>query len=106
VRARFESDHRISVTGVFILPPSIEELEARLRRRGQDADSVIARRLLAAGSEIAHAPEFEHVVINQDFDIACDELVSIVKASRTRFPRQRARNHALFAQLGIDSATR
>jgi guanylate kinase len=106
VRSRFGSDHRVSVTGVFILPPSIEELEARLRRRGQDEDAVISRRLLAAGSEIAHAPEFEHVVVNQDFETACDELVGIVKASRTRFARQRARNHALFAQLGIDSASR
>lgn len=101
VRNRFRDEPRVSVTGVFILPPSIEELEARLRNRGQDSDSVISRRLLAAGGEIAHAPEFEHVIINQDFTSALDELVSIVKASRTRFAAQWARNRELFAQLGI-----
>jgi guanylate kinase len=101
VRNRFETNPRMSVTGVFILPPSIEALEARLRTRGQDSEHVISRRLLAAGSEIAHAPEFEHVIINQDFASALDELISIVKAARTRFSAQRARNRGLFAQLGI-----
>lgn len=101
VRSRFTGNSRVSLTGVFILPPSFEELEARLRNRGQDADHVISRRLLAAGSEMAHAPEFEHVIINQDFTSALDELVSVVKASRTRFAAQRSRNRELFAQLGI-----
>lgn len=101
VRTLFRNQTQVSVTGVFILPPSIEALEARLRTRGQDSDHVIARRLLAAGSEIAHAPEFEHVIINQDFASALDELVCIVKATRTRFAAQRARNRVLFAQLGI-----
>ena len=58
-------------------------------------------KMLAAGSEIAHAPEFEHVIINQDFAIALDELVGVVKAARTRFAAQRARNRELFAQFGI-----
>ncbi|HEU4622711.1 MAG TPA: guanylate kinase [Burkholderiaceae bacterium] len=101
VRNRFRHEPRVSVTGVFILPPSIDELEARLRNRGQDAEAVITRRLLAAGSEIAHAPEFEHVIINQDFTVALDELIGIVKATRTRFGAQWARNRGLFAQLGI-----
>ncbi|TFV96543.1 guanylate kinase, partial [Oxalobacteraceae bacterium OM1] len=51
--------------GIFILPPSIAALEERLKKRGQDAENVILRRVLAAGSEIAHAPEFEYVIINQ-----------------------------------------
>ncbi len=101
VRRRFANNSRVSITGVFILPPSIEELESRLRHRGQDSDQVISRRLLAAGSEIAHAPEFEHVIINRDFLVACDELVGIVKASRTRFAAQQARYHDLFAQFGL-----
>ncbi len=101
VRGKFAASSRMDVTGVFILPPSIEALEARLRTRGQDSEHVIARRLLAAGSEIAHAPEFEHVIINQDFASALDELTSIVKATRTRFSAQRSRNRGLFAQLGI-----
>lgn len=87
--------------GIFILPPSIAALEERLNKRGQDNPQVITRRLLAAGGEIAHAPEFEYVIINQEFASALSELTSIVKATRCRFAQQAARNAHLFAQLGI-----
>lgn len=87
--------------GIFILPPSIDALEARLKKRGQDSPAVIARRLLAAGSEIAHAPEFDYVIINQDFELALSQLVAIVTATRLRYATQAVRNHALFTQLGI-----
>ena len=59
---------------VFILPPSIEELAARLRARGQDSEEVIQGRLAAAESEMAHADEFDDVIINQDFSVALKEL--------------------------------
>jgi guanylate kinase len=87
--------------GIFILPPSIAALEERLHKRGQDEPHVITRRLLAAGGEIAHAPEFEYVIINQDFTVALSELSAIVRAARCRFAQQAARNTSLFAQLGI-----
>ncbi len=87
--------------GIFILPPSIAALEERLKKRGQDEPHVITRRILAAGGEIAHAPEFEYVIINQEFATALSELTSIVKATRCRFNQQAARNASLFAQLGI-----
>lgn len=87
--------------GIFILPPSIDALEKRLHKRGQDSPQVIARRLLAAGSEIAHAPEFDYVIINEDFDRALAELTAIVTAARLRYASQAARHHELFAQLGI-----
>jgi guanylate kinase len=87
--------------GIFILPPSIAALEERLKKRGQDEPNVITRRILAAGGEIAHASEFEYVIINQDFATALSELTAIVKATRCRFPQQVARNASLFAQLGI-----
>ncbi len=87
--------------GVFILPPSIDALEARLHKRGQDTAQVITRRLLAAGSEIAHAPEFDYVIINEDFDAALAQLSAIVTATRLRYGSQAARHHALFAQFGI-----
>jgi len=87
--------------GIFILPPSIAALEERLKKRGQDEPNVIARRLLAAGGEIAHASEFEYVIINQEFAVALSELTSIVKATRCRFSQQAARNAPLFTQLGI-----
>jgi guanylate kinase len=87
--------------GIFILPPSFEALEARLRKRGQDTQPVIARRLLAAGSEMAHASEFDYAVINEDFETAVGQMSAIVTATRLRFGSQAARHHALFAQLGI-----
>jgi guanylate kinase len=70
--------------GIFILPPSIEELERRLRGRGQDTEAVIQRRLANAQEEIAHAGEFEYRIINKDFDTAQAELAEIVRASRRR----------------------
>lgn len=91
-------------TGIFILPPSIQVLEERLHKRGQDEPHVITRRILAAGGEIAHAPESEYVIINQDFATALSELTAIIKAARCRFAQQAARNASLFAQLGLHAA--
>ncbi|HEU0200017.1 MAG TPA: guanylate kinase [Burkholderiaceae bacterium] len=87
--------------GIFILPPSIDALAKRLRTRGKDSEEVITRRLLAAGSEIAHAPEFDYVLINEDFDLALAQLTAVVTASRLRYACQAARHHELFVQLGI-----
>lgn len=89
------------VSGIFILPPSIEALEQRLHKRGTDEPHIITRRLLAAGGEIAHAPEFEYAIINEEFDVALAQLRAIVQATRCRFAQQGARNASLFAQLGI-----
>ena len=90
-----------AAAGIFILPPSIEALEQRLHKRGTDEPHIITRRLLAAGGEIAHAPEFEYAIINEEFHVALAELSAIVKATRARFAQQAARNADLFAQLGI-----
>ena len=87
--------------GIFILPPSIAALEERLYKRGQDEPHVITRRLLAAGGEIAHAPEFEYAIINEEFNVALSEMSAIVRATRSRFAQQAARNASLFAQLGL-----
>jgi guanylate kinase len=87
--------------GIFILPPSIAALEERLKKRGQDEPQVITRRIFAASGEIAHASEFEYVIINQEFATALSELSSIVTATRCRFRQQAVRNSSLFAQLGI-----
>jgi guanylate kinase len=86
---------------IFILPPSLEALEDRLRKRGQDEPNVITRRLLAAGGEMAHAAEAEYVVINENFDRALAELQCLVAATRLRFASQYARHTNLFVQLGI-----
>ena len=96
--------HFPEAVGIFILPPSLPTLEQRLKKRGQDADDVIARRVQAASGEIAHAPEFEYVIINSEFDTALSQLTAIVEASRCRFVQQAKRNLSLFADLGILAA--
>ena len=81
---------------VFILPPSIAELERRLRARKQDSDATIARRVAAAAAEIAHAPDFEYVIINNDFDAAAADLTAVIRTARLRTARQRMRYPELF----------
>jgi guanylate kinase len=68
--------------GIFILPPSIEELERRMRARGQDSDAVIRRRLDNAREELEHAGEFKYRIINKDFDAAQRELAKIIRKER------------------------
>lgn len=87
--------------GIFILPPSIETLRQRLTARGQDSLEVIERRIQAAADEISHAPEFEYVIINQDFSLALAQLGEIIRTSRLRYDSQRARHAALFQQLNL-----
>ena len=99
--ARQVRKHFPDAVGIFILPPSIATLEERLRTRGQDAEDVIARRIQAAAGEIAHAPEFDYVIINEDFAVALSELAAIAEASRCRYSQQASRNTALFADYGI-----
>jgi guanylate kinase len=70
--------------GIFILPPSIEELERRMRSRGQDADAVIRRRLDNARGEMEHAGEFHYAIINKDFDTARQELAAIIRKERAK----------------------
>ena len=65
---------------LFILPPSLEELERRLRVRGQDDDATIQRRMLAAAEEISHSGEFDHVLVNDDFERTLDALEQRVQA--------------------------
>lgn len=99
--ARQVRRHYPQAVGVFILPPSIDALASRLKNRGQDAPHVIARRLLAAGGEMAHASDCEYVIINQDFSIALQQLQAVVSAARLRYAAQSIRHADLFMQLGI-----
>ena len=78
------------VVSVFILPPSIAELERRLRGRGQDSDEVIAHRMAKSRDEISHWAEYDYVLINHDLDRAEEELRTIVMAERLRRDRQPA----------------
>ena len=85
--------------GVFILPPSMEELTRRLTGRGTDSADVIERRLAAAQAEMRHVGEFDYVIINDSLEQALDDLRAVVHASRLTLEGQRARHAALFARM-------
>lgn len=76
------------VVSIFILPPSIADLEARLRNRAQDSDEVIAGRMAKSRDEISHWGEYDYVIINRDLDVAEEELKTILKAERAKADRQ------------------
>jgi guanylate kinase len=88
--------------GIFILPPSLDALSARLNGRGQDAADVIERRLAAARDEIRHLHEFDFVIINDILSQAQAELVTVVQAARLLTTSQMARHPETFKSLGID----
>lgn len=76
------------VVSIFVLPPSIAELDRRLRSRGQDSDEVIAGRMAKSRDEISHWAEYDYVIVNRDIDAAFAELVTILQAERLRRDRQ------------------
>lgn len=76
------------VVSVFILPPSMAELESRLRGRGQDSDEVIAGRMAKSQAEISHWAEYDYVLVNRDLGQAEDDLKTILSAERLRRERQ------------------
>ena len=85
--------------GVFILPPSMDELARRLSGRGTDAAEVVSRRLAAARDEMRHVSEFDYVIINDDLQQALDDLLSVARASRLHYASQCQRHTRLFASL-------
>lgn len=84
---------------IFILPPSREELERRLRTRAADSAITIARRLAESRDEIAHVEDFDYVVVNDQFADALGDLRSIVTTRRLRREAQTRRHAALIADL-------
>ncbi|QQQ00365.1 guanylate kinase [Lysobacter enzymogenes] len=87
---------------VFILPPSRQALESRMRSRGQDTEEVIGQRLAAARDEMSHYGEFDYVIVNEIFDTAVDEMCAIFTASRLRREAQVARHSRLITALLVD----
>jgi len=85
---------------VFILPPSLGELERRLRSRGTDAPEVIDRRLRMAAEEIRHYREYHYVLVNDDLDRAYDTLRSVYVAERHRTHRRRGAADAVISGQG------
>jgi guanylate kinase len=88
-----------AAVGVFVLPPTIAELERRLRGRGTDSDAVIARRMTQARGEMTHYAEYDYLVVNDRFETALDALVAIITAERLRLAHQRSRLTGLLDHL-------
>lgn len=94
VRERFPA-----AVGIFVLPPSIAELERRLRARGTDSASVIERRMRQARGEMAHYGEYDYLVVNDSFERALDALSAITSSERLRAARQAPRLASLLDGL-------
>ncbi len=85
---RLTSKARDDIVSVFILPPSMIELERRLRTRGQDSDDVIKRRMERASDEISHWNEYDYVIINKSIDASLQNILYILRAERLKRTRQ------------------
>ena len=83
---REKADH--DLVSIFVLPPSMADLERRLRRRAQDPDEAIRARMATAADEMSHWAEYDYVVINTDIDRAFAEVRSILAAERLKRERQ------------------
>ena len=94
VRERFDN-----TVSIFILPPSVEELERRLTDRGGDSTEVIARRMQDAQNEMSHYHEYDYLVFNDDFDRAVAALGNVVGAARQRRAIQQARHADILTQF-------
>ncbi|MBU2427100.1 MAG: guanylate kinase [Gammaproteobacteria bacterium] len=88
-----------SVLSIFILPPSVAELEKRLNQRGQDNQEIIAKRMLQAKSEISHVTEYDYVLVNDDFQQCLNELQQVVLSQRLTLQKQQQRQQALLTDL-------
>jgi guanylate kinase len=84
---------------IFVLPPSIDTLERRLNSRGQDSAEVIAKRVAAARTEMRHVGEFDYVTINDDFDVALQDIRAIVRSHRLAGSVQMRRYASLIQTL-------
>lgn len=94
IRAILPENHSI-----FILPPSIEELERRLTSRDQDSKEVIIRRVSQAIADVQHFTEYEHIIVNDNFDTALVALSSIFECKRTEREKMQLRQKDLLANL-------
>jgi len=86
---RLTAKARDDIVSVFILPPSLRELERRLKSRGQDSDTVIKKRMSRANDEISHWDEYDYVIINDSIDASLQKILYILKAERLKRKRQK-----------------
>ena len=87
---------------IFILPPSWDQLRLRLLRRGEDGPEVIEQRMANSHEEVAHAREFDFVIINSLFETALFDLKTVVHSQRLKYAAQRRNKSQVFAALDID----
>lgn len=85
--------------GIFILPPRIDALEERLRNRGQDNNDIIEKRMAEAKSQTSHYDEFDYLIINDDFEVALNDIMTIFRADRLRRQRQTVKYATLIETL-------
>ena len=79
---------RADLVSVFVLPPSVAELERRLHTRAQDSGEVVAKRMAKAGDEMSHWPEYDYIIVNQDLERSIASVQAILTAERLRRDRQ------------------
>lgn len=88
---------------IFILPPSLKELENRLIKRGQDDATVINKRMQKAQAEISHYNEYDYIIINDDFECSLNALNSIINAASLEQPKQALANQQLLKELLVNN---
>ena len=79
---------RADLVSVFVLPPSVEELERRLHSRAQDSAEVVAKRMAKAGDEMSHWPEYDYIIVNEDLETSIASVQAILTAERLKRDRQ------------------
>lgn len=84
---------------IFIVPPSVDELEARLKGRGQDAEEIIAKRMAEAKAELSHYPEYQYCIINDDFNRAVEELATVFTSIEEFIPPDKDRLLRILSDL-------
>ena len=87
------------MVGIFILPPSLDELRKRLKSRGKDSPEAIEKRMASARHEISHVLEFEYIIVNENFEVALADLIGVVRAARVSRAQQEIRLAALFDEF-------
>ncbi len=97
--ARQVKTHRPDCCSIFILPPSYDELEQRLKRRGEDDDSIVQRRMRDAVAEMSHYEDFDFIIVNDDFHTALADIQSIIRANRLRSSVQQVKIAPLLDDL-------
>jgi len=92
-------DQGLACLSIFIMPPSLHELQQRLQRRGKDSADVIKRRMAQAKAEMSHWQEYDYLIVNDDFAVAAEQLASIFVAARLQRTQQGQRIHSILENL-------